>query len=284
MRLRLRVGIVAVLVAGLLAGSGSVGSIPSAGAGTAPRWASPAIAKIRPGAVTFTADTDGNGGQCSANFVFLDATGVYLGQAAHCALVDPLDGRSGCEAESLPLGTKVEIEGARHPGVLVYSSWLTMQKLGEKDVDACDFNDFALVRLDKRDVGRVNPTLPHWGGPTGMATTTAEGDKVFSFQSSELRFGVRELKPKEGYSLGTCCGGWTHLVYTVTPGIPGDSGSPFVDAKGKAFGLLVTSNLLPGSNGVTDLSRAVAYMHAHGGPKATLVEGTLAFSGTGVLP
>ena len=35
-------------------------------------------------------------------------------------------------------------------------------------------------------------------------------------------------------------GGWSHDVYTVTPGIPGDSGSGFLDADGRAFGTLST--------------------------------------------
>jgi hypothetical protein len=34
--------------------------------------------------------------------------------------------------------------------------------------------------------------------------------------------------------------GWSHTVYTVTPGIPGDSGSAFLDASGNALGVLST--------------------------------------------
>ena len=52
-------------------------------------------------------------------------------------------------------------------------------------------------------------------------------------------------------SLGREGGGWTHLVYTATPGIPGDSGSAFIDAQGRAFGVLSTLQIAPtvGSNG-----------------------------------
>jgi hypothetical protein len=67
----------------------------------------------------------------------------------------------------------------------------------------------------------------------------------------------------------------------VTPGIPGDSGSAFIDKQGRAFGVLSTLQIAPlaGSNGVGDVAREVAYMRAHGGPQATLANGTEAFRG-----
>ena len=37
------------------------------------------------------------------------------------------------------------------------------------------------------------------------------------------RFGISQLSPKTGTSLGSG-GGWSHDVYTLSPGIPGDSG------------------------------------------------------------
>jgi hypothetical protein len=87
---------------------------------------------------------------------------------------------------------------------------------------------------------RVNPTIPFWGGPTGITGTTASGDKVLSYGTSSLRLGITQLSPKEGVSLGSAGGGWTHDVLTVSPGIPGDSGSAFIDRHGRAFGVLST--------------------------------------------
>jgi hypothetical protein len=60
-------------------------------------------------------------------------------------------------------------------------------------------------------------------------------------------------------------GGWSHTVYTATPGIPGDSGSGFLNASGQAIGVLSTLQVLPvaGSNGVGDLGRELAYMRAN---------------------
>jgi hypothetical protein len=235
-----------------------------------------AAAAVTPGVQTYT-----EGGQCTANFVFADGTDVYIGQAAHCAGTDGATATNGCDAGSLPLGTPVEVGGASRPGTLAYSSWLTMQARGETDADTCEYNDLALVRLDPADHDLVDPSVPFWGGPTGLVGSTTAGAKVLSYGNSSLRAGVTLLSPKEGVSLGQSGGGWTHSVVTVTPGIPGDSGSGFLDRQGRAFGTLSTLAIAPlaGSNGVGDLSRELAYMRASGGPQAQLVEGTAPFRG-----
>jgi hypothetical protein len=70
-------------------------------------------------------------------------------------------------------------------------------------------------------------------------------------------------------------------VYTVTPGIPGDSGSAFLDASGKALGVLSTVAIapLPGSNGVGDVAKELGYLNSTGGFSVTLASGTEAFRG-----
>ncbi|TAL20091.1 MAG: serine protease [Frankiales bacterium] len=223
------------------------------------------------------------GSQCTANFVFTDGTGaVYLGQSAHCAGTGGATETDGCIAGSLPLGTRVEIDGASQPGTLVYSSWLAMQAAKEKDANACAYNDFALVRLDPSDIGRTNPSVPVFGGPVGLDTDgTSVGEQVVTYGNSSLRFGLESTSPKRGVSLGDAFGGWTHTVYTVTPGIPGDSGSGVLDAAGRAIGTLSTVAVLPypASNGVSDLARQIAYARGHGVPGLTLVPGTEAFAG-----
>ena len=165
---------------------------------------------------------------------------------------------------------------------IVYSSWATMQANGESDADTCQYNDLAIVKLNPADYAKVNPSIPFWGGPTGVNTSgTQLGDEVESYGNSELRGGVSALSPKEGKSLGDDGGGWSHTVYTVTPGIPGDSGSAFLDRSGQALGVLSTVALAPlaGSNGVGDLSRELAYLGAHSGLSVTLQNGTEPFRG-----
>ncbi|MFP5370647.1 MAG: serine protease, partial [Actinomycetes bacterium] len=191
-------------------------------------WAPASSATIRPGVMT-----DTKGGTCTANFVFTDAAGaVYLGQAAHCSGTGAATETNGCSAESYPLGTPVDVMGASRPGTLAYNSWLAMQAAGETNENACNFNDFALVRLDPADESKVNPTVPIWGGPSRLGTGTRPGSQVYSYGNSPLRLGISQLSPKTGVSLGDEAGGWTRSVYTVTPGIPGDSGSGFLNSSG----------------------------------------------------
>ena len=268
MQLRRLTGAVAIIACVALGGAA-----PSF---AAPPWAPADSATIRPGNQTITA-----GAQCTSNFVFYDgANNVYLGQAAHCSGTGGATETNGCDSGSLPVGTPVEIDGATRPGTLAYNSWITMQGAGESDANTCDYNDFALVRLDPADHGRVNPSIPFWGGPTGLVDSTATGAKVLSYGNSSLRGGITQLSPKEGVSLGQSGGGWTHSVFTLTPGIPGDSGSAFIDRQGRAFGTLSTLAIAPlaGSNGVGDLSRELAYARTHGAD-VTLATGTEAFRG-----
>ena len=240
-------------------------------------WAPAATASVHPGV-----QTDSPSGQCTANFVYTDGISTYLGQAAHCTGTGSATSTNGCDSASLPEGTLVTVDGASKPGVMVYNSWIRMQQAGEKDPDTCAYNDLALVKLDPADVAVTNPSVPFFGGPTGLRTTeTALGDTVESYGNSSLRFGLSPLSPKYGRSLGTDSGGWNHTVYTVTPGIPGDSGSGFLDAAGKAFGVLSTVAIAPlaGSNGVGDLSHELAYAQAHGMAGVSLVNGTEPFTG-----
>jgi hypothetical protein len=164
---------------------------------------------------------------------------------------------------------------------MVYNSWATMQANGEKDVDTCAYNDIALLKLSAADAANVDPSVPGFGGPTGTASLpSTAGDTVYTYGNSELRGGVTKLSPKQGVTVQQTPSGWSTDVYTLTPGIPGDSGSGFMTATGQAAGILSTVQLAPlaGSNGVGDLPRELNYMHSHGGPNATVVNGTKPFN------
>jgi hypothetical protein len=267
--------------------SATVLSAPQASA--AQTWAPAATAKIHPGTMMYT-----DGAQCTANFVYSDGAGnTYVGYAAHCAGTGAATDTDGCQAGSLPLGTRVTFnEGGSlvdegtvvGNGTLVYSSWLTMHQLGTTDANTCAYNDLALVQVDAADVSKVNPSVPFWGGPTGIDTDgTAAGDRVWTYGNSSLRAGISQLSPHTGVSLGDDAtdGGWSHPLYTVTPGIPGDSGSGFLSAGGKAVGVLSTLGLapLPASNNIGDLSHELAFAQAHSGLSGLqLVNGTEPFA------
>jgi hypothetical protein len=236
-------------------------------------WAPAASAQVHPGVMTYT-----GGAQCTANFVFTNGTTTYLGQAAHCSSTGGATETNGCQTGSLPLGTDVDVEG--FTGKLVYNSWLAMQAAHETDANACAYNDLALIQLPAAAVAVTNPSVPFWGGPSALGAGTSSGDEVYSYGNSSLRLGLSPLSPKVGLSLGDTGNGWSTKVYTVTPGIPGDSGSGFMDASGRAIGVLSTVEALPlpASNNIGNLAKEIAYAQAHGVGGLALVPGTEPFA------
>jgi hypothetical protein len=80
-----------------------------------------------------------------------------------------------------------------------------------------------------------------------------------------------------------------HDVVMVPPPVEGDSGSGYLDAGGRAVGLLSSGVLLPVAgrpadvNGVSDLAAALAYASEHGGlGRVELVNGTAPFARVGL--
>jgi hypothetical protein len=267
----------AVLAAAALAAALVSAAPASAGTTLSPRaaWAPADTAQIHPGTMMYTA-----GAQCTGNFVFTDAAGhTYLGYAAHCAGTGSSTDTNGCLTDSVPLGTRVDLSNDGNlagegtivgHGTLAYSSWITEHRLGTTDPNTCAYNDLALVEIDAGDVSQVNPSVPFWGGPTGIDTDgTAPGDQVWTYGNSSLRAGLSPLSPHTGISLGDqpADGGWSHPLYTLSPGIPGDSGSGFMTQGGKAIGVLSTLGLapLPASNNIGDLAKELAFAQAHSG-------------------
>jgi hypothetical protein len=269
-------------------------------AGGALAWAPEGSATIHPGVMTFTnASSFLNGAsQCTSNFVYTDSSGgVYLGQAAHCSSTGSDTSTNGCSTQSLPIGTPIYsgdlvnggIQDGTKIGTLAYNSWITMQSRKEADPNTCAYNDLALIKIDPSQVANVNPTVPFWGGPDGLAAAgTQTGDRVFTYGNSILRGGISALSPKTGVSLGDVggSGGWSQDVYTVTPGIPGDSGSGFMDASGDALGVLSTVQLAPvaASNGVGTLAKELAYANAATGLGLSVAPGSTPFSAVPLPP
>ncbi len=247
-------------------------------ASAAPRWASATSATIRPGVALLTPLDAHSGNACTADFVFTARGATYLGMAAHCAGTGSRAAGSGCTEPTLPVGTRVQVrrgDGGTSQARLAYSSWVTMRQRGERDPQRCAYNDFALVALDPADAARVNPTVPVLGGPTGLDTDgLRKGESIATYAPND---GGRAVK--RGTSLGDGAGGLLHYVETMPPGIPGDSGSGFLDAGGAAFGVLSTEfDDAQHSNGVIDLAAALSYASRYGplGPVA-LVPGNEPF-------
>src|SRR3954466_3472509 len=107
----------------VLAGAPASGARARAARPGASAWPPAASAPIHPGVQVFT-----DGAQCTANFVYQDASGtVYLGQAAHCSGTGGNTATNGCDSGSLPEGTPVDIsgdDGNTYHGTMVYNSWI----------------------------------------------------------------------------------------------------------------------------------------------------------------
>jgi hypothetical protein len=120
--------------------------------------------------------------------------------------------------------------------------------------EVIDLGDRLLVTGGQRGHGRgsapdrapnVNPSVPAFGGPTGVGAWGGTGSTVHTYGNSSLRGGVSALSPKQGVFVQHSPDGWSDDVYTFTPGIPGDSGSGFLNASSGAIGVLSTVQLAP---------------------------------------
>ena len=249
-------------------------------------------ATVHPGIAVWVDAGGGTYNGCTANFVFTNGSATYIGMAAHCAGTGSSTD-TACNSPVLPDGTAVFLGPpvlgfdpssglqvnapetiGQQIGTMVYNSWVTMQaeNIADPSTPECQYNDLALVQV--LPGVSVDPTVPVFGGPDGLAgTMPGEGSTVYSYQNSVLRLGLEPLSPKVGISLGPVAGsnGWSILVDTLTPGVPGDSGSGFLDSNGNAFGELSTISVSVGTsaagigNGVNSLAMELAFLNGAGG-------------------
>ena len=182
----------------------------------APTWAPASSATVHPGVQTFT-----DGAQCTANFVFSDgAERVHRPGRALLRHRRQHDDRR-LHAGRCRSARRSRSTGASRPGTMVYNSWLTMQPLGETNPDTCAYNDLALVRLEPGRRRQGQPVDPVLGRPDRRRhAARAAGEKVLHLRQLVAARRRHALSPKQGKSLGDDGNGWSHNVYTVTPGHP----------------------------------------------------------------
>lgn len=221
------------------------GDVPASEGPEAKGWASLESATIRPGVDIFTPT-----GVCPSNFLFIrpDNTSVFLGTTAYCV-------------RELPIGGLVAVGAPEHIGVLVYSSWITMQEKGETDPSALEYNDFAVIRIDDSSRHEVNPTLLHYGGPVGPAE---EAQMALGERARTYTNGTGGIRPQEAVVTGKA-GEWALLVHAAPPTLPGGMGRAALTADGRALGVVVNVGVAPnpGANGVARLDTLMAYAAEH---------------------
>lgn len=244
-------GITALMRSSVAVGLVVVGCLLSAGASAAtgggqPHWASAKSASIHPG-VSVTM----GGVTCRAGFVLTDGTHAYLAVPASCSGAGPVD-NSKCDAGQDPIGLTVTIQGAKYKGVLVYSSIITMELRGQTATNRCAYNDMSLVRIDRRDIKRTNPSVPVLGGPTGVSKDQPAAPDQLS---------VYVTSPTNAQALNSSGGGWSHGMMVDGVVSATDVGSPVLTAKGQALGMVSGVPSSQGQTLVSDFMREIRYLH-----------------------
>ena len=170
--------------------------------------ASMAAVTLQPGAYHET-----DAGSCTLNFVYDGNGGPYLGTAAHCV-----------ERVGQPV---YDIEGVQF-GTVAFIA----------DADVVE-RDYAFIRVDPEDVGRVSPAVKGWPQyPVGFTTPTetATGDSI-QLSGYGLGYGTTKTTQEQRTAV---MGFDDTSYYNVTGPIHwGDSGGPLVHKKtGKALGIV----------------------------------------------
>ena len=158
--------------------------------------------------------------------------GLYIGSAGHCGEV----------------GDEVTIVGA--PGVLMNIGSVV------KSVDNGVGDDFALVEIRPEWYEETNPSMAHWGGPTG-SQTPAVGDPVVH-SGHGLAIGTGGT-PRAGLVTWRGEGGEANAYGWDGEAINGDSGSGVRHLEGPAVGnlthLVVGTDTLPAFIAGTTIDR-----------------------------
>ena len=184
------------------------------------------------------------------------------------------------------MGTPVEVDGASKPGD--HGLQLVDRHAGapaRPTPDTCAYNDLALraARPGRRGQGQPVGARSGAARPGVNTAGTQAGDTVYSPTATpRCAAASPRSRRSRARASATTASGWS------TPSTPSPRASratraaAFLDASGKALGVLSTVAIAPlaGSNGVGDVAKEVAYMQAHGGPSASIVNGTEPFTGS----
>ena len=232
---------------------GSVGAVGLASTG------------IRPGTwlVSISADPFGEIGfaWCTANFVFTKNGTYGLGTAGHCAAKDAIGHYPDVTAYVVPP------VGQGTPGFYHIGSFSLSHNNGIGD-------DFAMVSINSAYNTWMNPTMPVWGGPTGVYTSNAvTAVKHFGHGAGVGAGGT----PRAGIApIWTARGGNAFAWYGV--GFEGDSGSAVNVVTGEGAGDFthivfldgIPGEILPGMLAGTRLTKILSIANGW-----TLVPGSM---------
>jgi hypothetical protein len=185
--------------------------------------------RIGPGShLLITMDGDPNLYACTGNFVWASGGQTYLGAAGHCFLPPNKTATAGPGADWNPNGThvKVCISNCLFGGQLGFIVTGTLVDLGpvayaRQSANGEDVgNDFGVVAIPSGLAAYVNPSMPVWGGPAGLAVIGAGSPLCFYGNAA----GLGEIfltKARLGIGVSSDGSSWQG----VAPSLPGDSGA-----------------------------------------------------------
>lgn len=186
---------------------------------------------VRPGALVETriGAVQGRRRFCTMNFLFRDSDGTrYIGTAGHCIL-----------------SRKGEREFGRRAPVAKNSRGRVIGRF--KYAVLRNEKDFALIRLNRAGRNQARPKMCHFGGPTGVDTSTPPPSRTIQLQHYGQGIVTGDLTPARIFLANGMPS--RHHVFAKGVVAPGDSGGPVTRrGSGRAIGLVVTVGVHQGGN------------------------------------
>jgi len=197
---------------------------------------------IRPGSQMLIELADGGTAGCTANFIWRDSEQLYIGAAGHCFLGEgPADSRAARQHEE-GTDTNQRIDAVKvcadctfggATGLLVQGPVIELgdvvyarQTSPVEDDDGGVGHDFGLVEIKPDQEEAVDPSMPEFGGPTGVSDAAVPAGTPINQYGAGI--GNGEVYPTQGSNGSSLGDGGTDndAWFAALRATPGDSGSP----------------------------------------------------------
>ena len=196
---------------------------------------------IRPGSQMFIEYPDGTTAGCTANFVWRDSIGdLYIGAAGHCFLPGDRNASENArrDAESdedvydvsrLDVSVCDDCTVGGTTGLTFTGTTIALGDVAYARQNLPDGSevghDFGLVRIPSSAEDAVDPSLPQFGGPSGVSEgAVPAGLPVNQYGAGVANGEVFPTMGSNGVSEGDL--GTSESWYAAIRASPGDSGSP----------------------------------------------------------
>ena len=196
---------------------------------------------IRPGSQMFITFPDGTTAGCTANFVWRDSIGdLYIGAAGHCFLPSDKNASENAQrdAESdediydvgqLDVSVCDDCAVGGATGLTFTGTTIALGDVAYARQNLPDGSevghDFGLVRIPSSAEDAVDPSLPQFGGPSGVSEgAVPAGLPVNQYGAGVANGEVFPTMGSNGVSEGDL--GTSESWYAAIRASPGDSGSP----------------------------------------------------------